>query len=651
MALTPILLYWSARAGGASGIWVLYACFWVAGLALLCGRFGHESFGRSIRQLSNIPVSSVVIALLWFAIAICALADLQIGDRLYYSVMTYDHGFRTELTDAITRTGIPPANPFQFTSGPTPMRYHYFWYAICSFVERMGGATVNARSAVAASTVWCGYALMCLVALFLRFFDRRGADAIRRRSLIGIGLLAVTGLDILPTALTWLRNEVLPEMEWWNEQVTSWTGTTLWNPHSTAALVCGLMGFLIVWHAVESRESMRGRAINAVLAGVAFASMTGCSIYVAIVVAAALLVWSLFALRKGWRQHALILAVAGLAAAGLAVPYLLQLTRSGSVTTPLMLTVRNFKPLWELMNRFHITSGFAVVGLLLLALPLNYFLELGFFFLVGILKLRDYKRRRNVSTQGAAEFCMAGTALLLCTFVRSNVINNNDLGWRGFLLVQFVLLLWGVDLLDELWRHRRPDAIPRSWKAALAICLVLGVSGTLYELVVTRFYFWWADHGAVALYCSPDRQLGKRTFALRTVYEHLAKTLPKTAILQDNPEQPCDTDFPFGLYANRQTVAYGMNCGVAFGGDVKECADAVPFISALFQAGPGADFQNVESVCRRFKIDALIVSDADPVWKEPHSWVWQGQALAAAPHARAVFCRDLHAPSTALNLK
>jgi hypothetical protein len=42
------------------------------------------------------------------------------------------------------------------------------------------------------------------VPLYLRYFDAQGMTSIRRRSLAGIGLLAVTGLDVLPVSLQWI---------------------------------------------------------------------------------------------------------------------------------------------------------------------------------------------------------------------------------------------------------------------------------------------------------------------------------------------------------------------------------------------------------------------------------------------------------------
>ena len=44
---------------------------------------------------------------------------------------------------------------------------------------------------------------------------------------------------------------------------------------------------------------------------------------------------------------------------------------------------------------------------------------------------------------------LAATSTFICTFLRSGVIGNNDLGWRGFIPAQFVLLLWAIDIFGD----------------------------------------------------------------------------------------------------------------------------------------------------------------------------------------------------------
>jgi hypothetical protein len=68
-----------------------------------------------------------------------------------------------------------------------------------------------------------------------------------------------------------------------------------------------------------------------------------------------------------------------------------------------------------------------------------------------------------------AALIMFAVSLLVGTFLRSNVINNNDLGWRSVLFAQFIVLIWSVDPLRAWWRSR-----PR--RAGIYALLALGLA-------------------------------------------------------------------------------------------------------------------------------------------------------------------------------
>jgi len=55
---------------------------------------------------------------------------------------------------------------------------------------------------------------------------------------------------------------------------------------------------------------------------------------------------------------------------------------------------------------------------------------------------------------------MFGVSVLVSTFVRSGVIATNDLGWRGFLPAQFVMLLWGAEFLMRRGERAMADGKP-----------------------------------------------------------------------------------------------------------------------------------------------------------------------------------------------
>jgi hypothetical protein len=645
VALCPILTYWFGPGGplpGASAGWItvfsLYGLCFLIWLLLLAGLWGHEKFPEWLRGFGPVPRAGWIIAGTWFLLTIVFLVDLQFHNRLYLSFTNYDHLTRAAITDAISRGGVRPVNPFYSLGSPAPLRYHYFWFLLCSIDTKLGGPLVSAPVAIIASIVWCGWSLIALVPLYLRFFDGRTGAALRRYSLVAIGLFAVTGLDIIPTAIHAAMGRVYPEMEWWNEQVTSWFGAVLWVPHHVAGLIACLIGFLLIWNA-GSEASLRRRITSGVLAGAAFASATGTSIYVTLVFCIFLVVWAVVMLIRGGLKSVAVMVTAGVAAALLVVPYLLSLMGPGAGGAFVKFTVRQFNPLILILEDPNPSPA-----LRLLVLPLNYFLELGFFGVAAIVFLLGVRRQRELRLNVLAAITMLAVSVGVCTFMRSGVIGANDLGWRGFLPAQFIMLLWGAHVLVEQGeRAEVGEKGIRSWwlrSPVWAPLLILGVAATCYELVLSRTYFLLNDAGLTAhSIFAPDRQFGERALELRRTYETLNRILPVTAKLQANPEG-WYFDFYNGLYSNRQTVVLNPTCGAEFGGDTAPCAATFANLRAVFDGAPSATWPRVEAYCRTLSIDALIVTDFDRAWQSDRTWGGQARPAIDGKHVRVYLIGD-----------
>src|SRR5207253_3135217 len=105
------------------------------------------------------------------------------------------------------------------------------------------------RHAMLASALWSGIGLMSLVPVYLRFFQPKQSLNLERRTLVGIALLGVTGLDILPVAaIALLGHRFAATIDGWNDQVTSWITSVFWVPHHVAGLIACLTGFLVIKH-------------------------------------------------------------------------------------------------------------------------------------------------------------------------------------------------------------------------------------------------------------------------------------------------------------------------------------------------------------------------------------------------------------------
>jgi hypothetical protein len=313
------------------------------------------------------------------------------------------------------------------------------------------------------------------------------------------------------------------------------------------------------------------------------------------------------------------------------LPYLISLVGPGSGGTPVVWTVRGFMIPEFFMRAFGLGKTWQLAIGDLLLLPINYFLELGLFFVIGWWRWRKWRTSREpLGRRDLTSITMAAVSILVCTFLRSNLIGNNDLGWRGFLIAQFVLLLWAADLLAD-WPGIRSRAL-------LTSLIALGAAGTLYDVAILRLYPVLADRGAVPMvaWMSPDRQLGKRTYAARQTYEWVDRQTPQTAVIQYNPKVAIQ-DTPAGLYSDRRAIAAGPDCLCTFGGDLRQCTPILATLEKLYAKEPGPE--SFQEVCRAMPIDMLVAKDTDPVWENRAGWVWEQQPVFANEYFRVFRCR------------
>ena len=642
IGLCPVITYLLGRCAMAA-VWVLYVGAAITFAALLVRKRGAHPLIAAIFAVPKARLAYCGLVAAWGAIAVLTLIDLQIGHRLYFPTVTYDYAFRSSVTSAISRTGIPPHNPIFFPGHPFNLRYHYFWFILCSVVQQIGGKALSPRVAMIAGTVWAGIGLLALVPLYLRFFLSAGRTRIDRRVWLGVALLGVTGLDIVPVMLLeYISKGSMASIEWWNDPVTAWIHAVLWVPHHVAGLTACLMGFLLIWDAGTPQTS-RQRLVASATAGAMFASAIGLSIYVTSVFASFLAVWMVVSLLRNNQRHARQICIAGLSALLLSIPYLLELfgqssSAPGAGAFPLQFAVKPFRVL-DIIMGFSGPSDWRANLAHLVVLPVNYTLEFGFFLIVGVAQCkRMWRTRQSLTEDELCGFTMAATSILVCTFVRSTVIANNDLGWRGMLIAQFVLLLWGVEFVNGGLR-RGLFAGGNAYRVLTAMCLVLGLAGSVYEVVKVRFNPFLSDYSSHQIYkwLSPDGKLGERTYAMRQLYEELQTRTTSDAVYQHNPNTDPEDLFN-GSYGDRQVASETMTCGSVFGGNSDECGKRIGRIDSLFE-DPGAySASMIDGVCRELSINILVVKDTDPVWRDRGSWVWNRKPLIANSYVRSFNC-------------
>ncbi|MEO6922185.1 MAG: hypothetical protein ABI142_00005, partial [Bryocella sp.] len=137
-----------------------------------------------------------IAALLLAAYLLLTLLDVQVGNKLFVPTTFTDWGVRAPLIWSAIRGPVPPHNPLSALGGhPAPLRYYYFWYVLCALPAHLLHASPSA--ALAASSVWAGFALLSVAFLLVKYFVP-SEFPLRRYALLLLLPMLVIGLDILP---------------------------------------------------------------------------------------------------------------------------------------------------------------------------------------------------------------------------------------------------------------------------------------------------------------------------------------------------------------------------------------------------------------------------------------------------------------------
>jgi hypothetical protein len=624
----PIVVYLLARAGTFQAVWAFYGVVWLLSLGLIV-RY-RQSLLDAVRRLFT-QYRSVVLFLVLFLIAGGLLeVDWVMPTQVRPNLTTMDQTAHVAITDALTRTGVPPVNPFVYPGHPVKLFYYYGWYLFCSLADQLGGAIVTARAAVQAGKIYVALSVVALITAYLEILGAKLLPGIKRvRTGVAIGLLLVTGLDLLPWTFVYLRDRLrghdlswLLSIEWWNESVPAWVGQTLMAPHHAAGLVMCMTALLLL---VGLWDQPSRKVLLIVLAALAFASAATTSVYVTMACAAGLFLWLIVAAVKGWWTDIFSYAVAGILALILFIPVAREYAAASTMAgVPLAPTIRAFFPLgWLPMVRSH---AHLMLVLQFLFLPVNYFLELGFFLVAAILFW--WWRRSTGEPVSKVEWlfaCQCIGSLLIVTFLKAT-LRWNDLGMRGIIVAQFVLLLWSVPIADSLLQRGQRLTTKGStllrWPAVVAACLLLGFAGSLFELYNFRAHF--------------QGPTGPATLGARDAYEWIDQHTPKNVVVLYNPDVL--QEYFVALYGNRQSVADGTEYTYHFGGVAKDKSSALQDGIDVFSKGETLD--KADQVTERYRVGVVVVLPTDPVWSDGSSWVWKAKPVFVGPYSRVYETTD-----------
>jgi hypothetical protein len=562
------------------------------------------------------PSFSALAGLLACAVVVAfELSDFRWGGKLYHPTFAIDMVKHAATVNAILSWGLPLIDPF--VNRAEPAGYYYFFYTVAAMPVRLTLGTLDARAAVGALAVLNGAALLALAALLQRK-SVPGLPAAGRISVL-IALLLCGNLDIIPNIMIGLASHLWPiQLEWWTEQILPWGLSLLWVPHHVLAVIAGVFGLLLICE--------RPGAMGAVVAGIAFASCVGASVWVGLGVALAALLWLASLLIRGEHRLALALAGAGCLAGLLLAPLIVDILqgRSGQ-GIPIGFALREFPAL-------PVASGLAYDLISLLLLPVSYFIGFGIFAVGAVMFWRDPSLANKTEVTRILLFATAA-GLLLGSFTRSTVIHN-DLGWRVVLLPQLASLVWtSAVILARYGTFRVADV--RRWPAAVGALLMIGYAGNAYELVAVRAYPLLAPNPML----DPDRTWGHPDIdaEIASAYRWANIHVSRDAVLQHNPVGDARV-LAFGLYGRNRT-AVADKVAMMYGAPRSEVDARLAALGPIFTASQSAAEARARAVANG--IDVLVVSSGDPVWSDRDGWVWSSPVLFASAHVRLIATRDL----------
>jgi len=619
-ALTPIILYLAYRfASNQVGIGIIFMFFTLwAGIQIKLLTTGQLHINITQREKS-----ALIIGGIWVIFCILLLVDIQIGQRLYFNDASFDFTTRTSLIEAITRTGIPPINPTYYPGHFEKItELYYFWYIPGSIVDTIGGKLVDARIALFGGIIWCGLSLMATIAVYLRIRNRQNGTNHWYSSISGIQLLAVSGLDFVPVIAIMVAIKttfgILPfdgRIESWNMPIMSWLNALTWVPNHVASMSACMIAMLTI--VASFRENKLYKPVYLAVAGASIGSALGLSTWVAFTFGIFMATWTFASLFKK-EQHTMVIAIltAGILGLLLSSQFLIEILQSGGKSGitgafPLGLYVRHFS-----FSRALNPGIREIVGILLL--PLNYFFELGFFFVIAILWVIKRQKEKNWQSNQffIPEFLLLVTVTIILSFVKSTVIAINDLGIRGWLLGQFILIVWAVDILNApaskgFLYFRSVWSRSKKINDLIIILLIVGLMTTALEASSTRLWAILVDMGVTGVpnELTPDTNLGERTYAGRLAYEFIRDHTPDNLIVQNNPTVFLDR--PSGLYGTRQMAIADRT---AYGVPADAFKQMTTSIGQIFLNSKTQSWDPIDRACRQYFIQAIIVNDTDPLW-------------------------------------
>ncbi|MGL6352156.1 MAG: hypothetical protein ACRC2U_20460 [Aeromonas sp.] len=548
---------------------------------------------RTVRSLS-LGQGAIVFA--WWLVVAWSYVDFDINGQLYQSLLITDLVKHSAVVHIIATTGVPLSDPFFLRDGIAG--YYYYFYLPAAIVDRLGGTLVDSRMAFVATAFSVGLSFPVLWWVIARQCDWIVKGWEQRFFMLCVGLCFVSGLDVPPAiAATFVRGYIDGQIDWWDDEISFALSSVMWVPHHIGAVIGVFAGAMLLAHARTADRSTRNWLIAAT--GLAFASVFGQSVWVAVGAFAVLLAWILPDLLQRRFNTLIDLAGAGIIALLLSIPQIIDLLAGRNLGD-------GFLGFWiRSTANIIMYPGLLSDAITLGLLPVAYSLEFGFFLLGGVLFF-FYHPARQWLDRPIPRLLLIGliTSLLLNAFVRSTVIGN-DFGWRVAWFMQIPLIIWTAVAIQpggRVWLKR----------PVIAFVLILGVAANVWSLVGWRLM-------RPPMFTTSTPFINAQTgidYESRQAYLWANSNLAADAIVQHNPAQEIRI-FNFGLYSQHR-VAVADRDARLFGASREDVQIRLKKLKRLFAGGAIAS--DVVRDARQLSIDYLMVTSTDGMWRNLDSY-------------------------------
>jgi hypothetical protein len=588
-------LGWAVHSALALPIFLLFG-FSALGVGALAAVAAVASVALWTQRAAAQALQAAVPIWAYFAAGVLALAPAaavapeHVADGVVVAKPIFDHA-KVAIIHAITRLGLPPANPVLGEFGePGRLAYYYLWHFSAAEISILLGLT-GWEADIALTWVSAFSSLTLMMGLALWF---------GRRSAAGWALLfAATGsLRLVLWAL--LGASRLDGMLAYPTGFAGWLFAAAWVPQHIMSASCAVIAVLLISRLAAHASTLH--FVTLVLVVVAgFESSTwigGITFLLCALIACPILMWQIEPAHR--LRFAVSLAGAAALSVILAAPFLLDQIAAVGVRgggSPIVLGHFEVLGHWfeGRLRRILDLPAYWLV-LLVVEFPATY--------VAGSIALATFLASRTLTPErqraAAALAALAGTGLSISWLLVSTLADNNDLGLRAVLPSAVILVVFAAAGLS-VWQQQGARLA-----AGAAICgLLLGIPDAAQIIY----------HNVIGRPPQPGRAFAQTPEMWAAVRRHAApgeRVANNPLFLADMTPWP--VNLSWALLSNRSSCFAGRELAMAYAPlppARREEIDAL--FTRVFDGDGSAD--DVRELALRYGCRVIVVTPDDKAWQ------------------------------------